>query len=147
MTVATSNLSVEHVLPRKWSENWPLKNGSHVEFESVWEASSVAVEMDDETKTQMQERQRVVNTLGNLTLITEALNPSLSNAAWESTDKKLGKQERLGESLLALNREIAKVQLWNEDAIKNRAALLATRINTIWPSTHNHTLSRIEEAV
>lgn len=147
VTVTTSNLSIEHVLPQKWSENWALKNGSHVEFESVWEANSAAVELDDEIKTQMQERQRVVNTLGNLTLITGALNPSLSNAAWESTDKKPGKQERLRESLLALNREIARVQLWNEDAIKNRSGLLASRINTIWPSTNIQTLSIIEEAV
>lgn len=141
VTITTSNLSVEHVLPRSWAENWPLKNGSYVEFESVWEANSAAVELDDEIKTQMQERQRAVNTLGNLTLITGSLNPSLSNAAWESIDKKPGKQERLGESLLALNREIAKIQIWDEDAIKKRAALLANRINTIWPSAHNYTLS------
>lgn len=147
VTITTSNLSVEHVLPQKWSKNWPLKNGSHVEFESVWEANSAAVELDDETKTLMQERQRVVNTLGNLTLITGSLNPSLSNAAWESTDKKPGKQERLGESLLVLNREISKVPLWNENAIKNRAALLSTRINNIWPSAKDHASTIIEEAV
>ncbi|MBY0406501.1 MAG: HNH endonuclease family protein, partial [Rickettsiales bacterium] len=134
VTVATSNLSVEHILPQKWSENWMLKNGKQVDFESIWEASSAGIELDDETKSLMQERQRMVNTLGNLTLITGALNPSLSNAAWNSTDKKSGKKDRLGESLLALNREVAKVQAWNEETIKTRAALLAERINSIWPS-------------
>jgi hypothetical protein len=147
VTVATSNLSVEHVLPQSWAENWQLKNGQRVEFESVWEASNAGVELDDETKSQMQERQRVVNTLGNLTLITGSLNPSIGNAAWESAAGKPGKKERLGESLLALNREIAKTPQWNEEAIKSRAELLAERINTIWPGVQSPSLTLMEEAV
>jgi|GEM_PF-243775 len=148
-TVTTSNLSVEHVLPQKWAENWPLKNGKIAPCEDVWELEILKkkAELDDETKSLMQERQRMVNTLGNLTLITGSLNPSLGNAAWESTEGKSGKKERLSKSLLALNRDIAEVQIWNEGAIKNRATLLAEHINKIWPSAHVLSPALIEEAV
>lgn len=128
VTVATSNLSIEHVLPQKWAEHWPLKTGKQVPYESVWEAINQGIELDDETKSLMQERQRAVNTLGNLTLVTQALNPSISNGAWEK------KRIRLGESLLALNRDISKAEDWNEVAIKERAAILADHINKIWPT-------------
>lgn len=149
VTVTTSNLSVEHVLPQSWAENWPLKNGKSAPCEDVWklELLNKNAELDDETKSLMQERQRMVNTLGNLTLITGSLNPSLGNAAWENIEGKPGKRERLAKSLLALNRDISEVQTWNEDAIRKRALLLAGQINTIWPSTQNHTLAIIEGAV
>lgn len=147
VTVATSNLSIEHVLPQKWAENWPLKNGKLAPCEDAWELELLnkKVELDDETKGLMQERQRMVNTLGNLTLITGSLNPSLGNVAWESTEEKSGKKERLSKSLLALNRSIAEVETWDEGAIKNRSALLAEQINTIWPSLHSSSLAPVEE--
>lgn len=149
VTVTTSNLSVEHVLPQRWSENWSLKNGKIAPCEDIWQLDLLneKVELDDETKSLMQERQRMVNTLGNLTLITGSLNPSLGNAAWESAEEKFGKKERLGKSLLALNREIAEVQTWNESAIKNRAALLAKRINAIWPGAQSPSLTILGEDV
>ncbi len=134
VTVPTSNISIEHILPQKWSEYWPLKTGKMAPYESVWEASYQGVELDDETKTLMQERERVVNTIGNLTLVTQALNASISNGAWEV------KQDRLSKSLLALNRDIAKIEDWNEEAIKVRASELATHINKIWPDTENEQL-------
>lgn len=127
VTVATSNLSIEHILPQKWSEHWPLSTGNYAPHESVWEALHQEIELDDETKSLMQERQRAVNTLGNLTLVTQALNPSISNGAWEV------KKARLGKSLLALNRDIAEKELWDEAAITERASVLATNINQIWP--------------
>jgi len=79
VTVSTSNLTIEHIMPQKWSEFWPLANGSYAPCESVWQAFHNDHELDDETKNLMQERERTVNTLGNLTLVTDSLNPSLGN--------------------------------------------------------------------
>ena len=79
VTVSTANLTVEHVMPRKWSKHWPLPNGATVGHDSSFEAIMAGEELDDETKSLMDTRSRAVNTFGNLTLVTDAMNPSLGN--------------------------------------------------------------------
>src|SRR6202011_16164 len=56
-----AGLSIEHALPQSWEENWPLPNGTDPE-------------------TAAADRWAHVNRLGNLTLVTQPLNSSLSNA-------------------------------------------------------------------
>ncbi len=119
VTVSTTNLTVEHVMPRKWSEHWPLPNGATVGHESSFEAIMAGEELDDETKSLMDTRSRAVNTFGNLTLVTDAMNPSLGNNSWAT------KKKRLAGSLLALNRLIAEQDSWNEQTIGSRASDLA----------------------
>ena len=53
-------LHIEHVMPRKWQTHWPAPE----------DASDEA------------QRDRLIHTLGNLTLLTGKLNASISNAAW-----------------------------------------------------------------
>jgi hypothetical protein len=53
-------LSVEHAMPQEWEENWPLPDVASQEV------------ADD--------RWAHINRLGNLTLVTQPLNSSLSNA-------------------------------------------------------------------
>ncbi|MFO1082255.1 MAG: DUF1524 domain-containing protein [Reyranellaceae bacterium] len=81
----------------------------------------------DEVKALMDERQRHIDTLGNLTLLTEALNPSLKNAAWAV------KRKKIANSLLAINRDLASKETWSETTITERANLLAKKVNGIWP--------------
>ncbi len=119
VAVSTTNLTIEHVMPRDWPEHWPLPNGASVEHKSSFEAVIAGEVLDDETKSQMDVRSRAVHTFGNLTLITESLNPSLGKSSWET------KKERLAGSLLALNRQIAEKDNWNEQAISARASDLA----------------------
>lgn len=65
-----------------------------------------------------------------LTLVTERLNPSLSNAAWPKKRDGL-----VAHSLLAINRQLADghPDAFDEDAIAARGALLARAILALWP--------------
>ncbi|WP_292332938.1 HNH endonuclease family protein [Mesorhizobium sp.] len=126
--VATTNLTVEHVMPRKWATHWPLANGSSVPVESSFEATVGNHVLTDEQKAQMDARQRAIDTLGNLTLLTEALNPSIGNGKWAA------RREKIAKALLALNREIATVEAWSEPEIAARARRLAATSNRVWPS-------------
>ncbi|MCY4382097.1 MAG: DUF262 domain-containing protein [Nitrospinae bacterium] len=126
-TIVTSeNLTIEHIMPQSWAENWPLPNGLTAPCESTWEAAYNGHALDDETKTLMDEREQAVATLGNLTLVTGPLNAGIGNSGW------MTKRERLGKSLLALNREVAANETWDELAIERRAADLAKLANNIW---------------
>lgn len=124
--VSSENLTIEHVMPQSWSEHWALPNEVNAPCEFVWEALYRGYELDDETKSLMEERQRVIDTFGNLTLITNALNPKIGNGPWET------KRPYLKESLLALNRQIAGNELWDETIIRQRATDLAQVANEIW---------------
>lgn len=130
VVVSSENLTIEHIMPQSWSEYWPLPNGMTAPCESTWEALFHSYNLDDETKSLMEERQQVINTFGNLTLITNTLNPKIGNGPWET------KCLHLGKSLLALNRQIAGNQLWDETAIRQRATDLAEVANEIW-KVHN----------
>ena len=83
-TVLVGALTIEHVMPQAWAKYWPLPNGRIAPCESRLLAAYKGYELDEETKTLMDERQAVVNTLGNLTLITGSLNPSIGNSSWET---------------------------------------------------------------
>ena len=123
------DLTVDHILPRSWPENWPLPNGVSVQHRTVIDAVQHGHIPDDETRTLMYDRQKAIDTLGNLTLVTPPLNSSMTNDGWQK------KRKRLGKSLLALNREISLHSQWDEQAIRTRAERLATIANSIWPAT------------
>ena len=99
-------LTIEHVMPIWWNENnWPLSEGISEE-----------------------ERDMLVNTIGNLTLVTQPLNSSMSNSSWETKRKAL--QEY---SLLMLNKKFSTQMTWNEKEIKSRSLQLAEIISDRWP--------------
>ncbi len=125
VTVSSKNLTIEHIMPQSWSDHWTLPNGITAPCESTWEAFH-NYKLDDETMVLIEERQLAVNTFGNLTLITNALNPRIGNESWET------KRSHLGKSLLALNRQISENELWNETTIKHRAIDLAGVANNLW---------------
>ena len=107
-----ANLHVEHVMPRAWhSTEWPLPDSNDL---------NEAVE----------ERNRAINTLGNLTLLNGRLNASISNGAWEV------KQEGIAESdNLFLNRRLLKhsSESWTEADIRRRGEFMNRMILEIWP--------------
>jgi hypothetical protein len=101
-------LSIEHIMPREWARNWPLPDGDH--------------------EALTERRNSCLNLLGNLTLVTGNLNSSLSNQAW--TEKRV----RLGESsILLLNRELAGLKQWDEQAVALRGSTLAGELCSRWP--------------
>ena len=144
ISFVTDNLQIEHVLPTKWAKHWPLANGLQATSE-LWtehQSSSQEVVLKEQIE-RFENRQNLKNTLGNLTLLTEALNPSVSNGGW---DLKKG-HKGLAKSLLMLNKEIVDVSqwietfglsgaytTWGEDVIIARSLKLSERVNSIWLS-------------
>ncbi len=106
------DLEVEHLMPQSWKENdWPLL----LEYER-----NQAIELRD----------RLIHTLGNLTLIRSGLNKRASNQAW---DKKLNLIEKSDN--LFLNRKIrnAGLDVWDEEQIQRRGKWLAQMVCQLWP--------------
>jgi hypothetical protein len=115
------DLTIEHVMPMKWELNWPIPEQHQA---------------DPEAKLKFaQQRNQMVHTLGNLTLITGSLNPSLSNGSWQKKRPELAKYSKLN-----LNRyfypvhegEDALVE-WNEKTIVKRGRLLFESASNVWP--------------
>ncbi len=123
------DLTIEHVLPEKWAEHWPLPDGSRSPMDYI-------VTADDPRRPAIMNRQVVKHTLGNLTLLTPAGNPHLGNLPFTTTDAVMGisKRDALRASLLKMNQEIAACEEWNEVRIAERADRLADRAISIWPS-------------
>lgn len=106
-------LTIEHVLPQKWRDHWPLRT-----TEDELEAAAL--------------RDRALHSIGNLTLVNGRLNPALSNGDWET------KRGLLAEHLvLHLNKDLVNGYAdrdWDETTIRERGKLLAERAISVWPS-------------
>jgi hypothetical protein len=114
------NLTVEHVLPQSWQTHWPLPD--HLAGDPI-----AALKRD-----------AALQTLGNLTLVTVALNPAMSNAPWSDGDAKAagiekGKRSALMQSVLLLNADLTGREVIDEKVIAERGEDLARRATTIWP--------------
>ena len=117
-------LSVEHILPQGWIPNWPLPNGS----KGIDEFGLFELKDDDETGTQTRTRNHLVQTIGNLTLVRQELNSSLSNSAWPEKRKHISEY-----SLLPINLPLQMSDQWNEEKILARASALFAKALLIWP--------------
>lgn len=120
-----AGLTIEHILPQKWREHWksdpPL------------------------TPEEGQRRDKLVHTIGNLTLVTQSLNSSLSNRPWTDAEARSlttggqagkGKWSILNQfNLIVLNKDILDrhADRWTEEDILARATELATAITNVWP--------------
>ncbi len=110
-------LTIEHVMPQTWLTHWPLS----------------VEEMLDPIKEQkaIQRRECLINTLGNLTLITGSLNPALSNSAWIIKRPELLKFSKLNLTQYFHGKD---ADLWSETAIETRTAYLYDQLAQIWPT-------------
>jgi len=122
------DLTIEHVLPQKWAEHWPLPDGTKAPNDHI-------VGAEDPRHTPILSREILKNSLGNLTLLTPSGNPRLGNKPFTVTDDAIGlsKREALRVSLLKMNQEIAANEKWDEEKIMARADTLAKRAMTLWP--------------
>ena len=64
-TTMPSGLWIDHMLPVSWDESWPMPDGDRINSE-LWDPRVV-------------ERNRLLHSIGNLTLMTAGLNRSASN--------------------------------------------------------------------
>ncbi|QXQ11307.1 HNH endonuclease family protein [Paeniglutamicibacter sp. Y32M11] len=120
-----SKLEIEHVMPRGWRNYWDA------EPKLGQEAAA--------------DRDALVNTIGNLTLVTKSLNGSLSNRPWTDEEASqlregglpgTGKRTLLDQfSLLVLNKEILVNHpvRWTEENIRDRSAEIIANICDVWP--------------
>jgi len=110
-----SKLQVEHIMPQKWHEHWSVDGEAAIRL-----------------------RDSKVDTIGNLTLVSEKLNPSLSNAPWLGVEQEFqGKKAGLAlYSLLRLNSHLVNkyADVWDEAGIDSRAEALLTVAKSIWPA-------------
>ena len=104
-----SPLTVEHLLPQDWEAHWPLPE-------------------DADPGAAKARRAAFLHRFGNLTLLTKALNPSLSNGPWSE------KREAIRQHcLLALSLRAVAEEIWDEDAIEQRTAELFEMARRVWP--------------
>ena len=105
--------SLEHMMPKKWRNNWRVEEGFNAEH-----------------------RDWMLLTLGNLTIITQSLNASIRDADWNT--KKIGKGNKGGlikyaDGIETLS-DFLTLDEWNEQRIYDRAEFLARNAITIWHS-------------
>lgn len=119
-------LEIEHVMPKGWRSYW-----------------GEGVAHDPEASI---ERDRTINTIGNLTLVTQKLNVALSNRPWTDEEAQIvaptGKDAGVGKrsllsrfSILVLNKEIVDEHIsgWSETDIADRTERLAALVTEVWP--------------
>ena len=106
--LSKSGLSVEHIMPKKWRNNWmPPSNN---------------------TKAEEENRDNKLLTIGNLTLIKGKLNSALRDGAWSKKQKGL-----LPYSSLRITTTYLSKEEWNEEEIEARAKNLFEDALAIWP--------------
>ena len=118
-------LSIEHIMPRSWMTHWPLPSGQHVDELDVLLGAS---HDDEQTRKEVLTRQRLIHTLGNLTLVTVPANSAASNAAFGQ------KRVWLGKSLLTMNSKIIEGASWSEEEILARGTALGEVAVQVWPA-------------
>lgn len=106
-----NSYSLEHLMPKKWRNNW-----------------GIAIDPDN--------RDFMLQTLGNLAIITNSLNSAIRDADWDKklsgTSSKGGlKKHAVG---LVTMESVLNSNDWDEDHISERADWLADKANEIWPS-------------
>ena len=103
---------IEHVLPQKWQTHWPV--------------DGLEAEID---------RGAHVHRLGNLTLLTESLNSSVSNGAWQRKRDKLAKYD-----VFLMNRHFhdPATEVWDEDRIDARTQTMIDALLATWPVPEGH---------
>lgn len=136
-TALAPSLTVEHVMPQYWEAHWPMDDGSKPSVEQSLAARYNTVE-DNTPIGRIVRRNRLVQSFGNLTLLTQPLNAAVSNGPYEDWTNDKGasvKGKRLAlrdNSLLVMNREITIEEIWDEDAIFARGNKLFVLAKTIW---------------
>ncbi|HPS86751.1 MAG TPA: DUF262 domain-containing HNH endonuclease family protein [Spirochaetota bacterium] len=101
--------SLEHLLPKKWRNNWKdVKNGDDADY-----------------------RDKIKLKLGNLAIIPQKLNSSLSDAKWKTKVSEKGLKAH--SSGIKTLEKYLELEFWNETQIIKRGKDLCTHALKIWP--------------
>lgn len=111
--VAGTGLPIEHVLPQKWQDNWPVVGPEEA-----------------------LERQERVNRLGNLALLTVSLNSKVSNGPWASKREAMLKHNTM--TMTGRLVGTGDDSEWDEAAIDARTAQMIDVLLDVWPVPEGH---------
>lgn len=108
--VRRGTYAIEHLMPQSWNRYWSATDG-YTE----------------------QDRNARIHKLGNLTLLSNKLNSSVSNGPWDGEEGK--RSSLLKRDVLFINRLITDDagQVWDESKIDRRTEDLIEDILKIWP--------------
>lgn len=125
-----TGLQVEHMLPQSWYEHWILSDGTRVTED---DASRAALATDEQIKTNptwqvVLKRERLKNTVGNLTILNSALNNEIKNHAW--TVKRDAIRDN---TQLRMNFDLASLETWDEALIEARSQKIFDIVVKEWP--------------
>ncbi len=108
---APEKLTIEHIMPQSWQKYW-----------------SLSPVLTPEQRIEAENyRDVMIHTVGNLTLITKQLNPSISNGNWVTKKDAL-----LKHSVINLNRKLLGYNEWNENKIEQRGLQLFDIALKLW---------------
>lgn len=113
LTFDLARLQIEHVMPQGWQEHWPILDESVTAEQRTW----------------------AVDGIGNLTLVSAKLNPSLSNGPWNGPSGACKRDGLHAHSKLELNRHLLDgYPEWDEERMRDRADELFEEARQIWKS-------------
>lgn len=101
-------------MPEHWQGAWPAPTSRGADGNAEENA--------------IERRDRLIHTLGNLTLLTQVLNSSVSNGPFSAKRGEITQQ-----SQLRLNAYFQNVSQWDEEAILQRGRQLLSIAVTVWP--------------
>jgi uncharacterized protein DUF262/uncharacterized protein DUF1524/RAMA domain-containing protein len=108
--VARGTYAIEHIMPHRWPAYWALAEGRTA-----------------------ADRDPLINTIGNLTLLTGRLNSKVSNGPWSGPDGKYAALH--SHDVLMLNRQLLEQAKdgWDDERIGARTEQLVDLITEVWP--------------
>ena len=112
-----TDLTLEHIMPQKWREYWELAPTANVS----------EGEIDIDLLGRESTRDGKIHLMGNLTLLTQSLNSTVSNGPFFAKMPALRAQ-----SALVLNRELYDYETWDEASILARGLKLFGDVRTLW---------------
>ena len=113
--------TIEHLMPQSWEANWTAPADGDAQL-----------------------RQERIHTLGNLTLVTQALNSKVSNAAWDVKAQELNRH-----GVVLLNNRLADFvqSTWSDNAIERRTQSLIDIILAIWQVPDGHVIETLAQDI
>ena len=149
--------TLEHIMPEEWKKTWPLPTTSGAvsyvtdtrrlyinknvqSQETLYNdlfpnpivenpRTGVADKSSEDAYNLAIARDGLLESIGNLTLVTRELNSKLGNRTFSAKKKALDKHSRL-----KLNQEICEQDVWDVNEIHERAEKLVADFCEIWPS-------------
>jgi hypothetical protein len=129
-SIVIHQASIEHIMPQQWATNYTL-DGVQVDpaMAGNWfySADAGATAVWESVREKVRQRNHIIHTIGNLTIVTQPLNLALRNGSFQA------KKVELRHSSLMLNQYFNDLSEWDETSIQERAIHLGQLALRLWP--------------